>query len=307
MNLNNTQAIQFFQQQLSNWALAKKNFADLALIQTKKVPFDGFDIFIQFNPARIASSGAKLDTKSIAARKCFLCPENRPKEQKWIDVENYELLVNPFPIFPTHFTIASKKHVNQEIKPYFSDLLRFSKALSNFVVFYNGANCGASAPDHLHFQAGTKDFLPLFEDYQRLKEKNAVRVSDGKDVEVFLLKNYLRTVFCIETNTQMNAEKAFSALLEKTSESVNIAAYFENENWYIFVFPRKAFRPWQYNADENKQLLVSPGTAEMAGVLITPLKEHFDKINKADIESIYEQVASPPPAEAGLLSSMVED
>lgn len=286
-----------FHEQVSNWELARANFEGLKTVQTKSFSFGDFEVKVQFNPARIVSSGAKVDAKTIAERKCFLCAENRPAEQKGVDAGEYIVLVNPFPIFPEHFTIPRKEHVDQQILPYFSDMLELAKALDDYLIFYNGPKCGASAPDHMHFQAGTKDFLPLANDYKRLKETHASLLVTTETMQLYQFNNYLRTVYCIESNDLESAKAAFEKLYahysedENTEPMMNIIGLFENNKWNIFILPRKAFRPWQYTAEADKQLLVSPATVEMSGIFITPIEAHFERITKKDIESIFEQVS----------------
>ena len=286
-----------FTEQLSNWKLANTNFAGLQTVQTKSFNFGDFDVNVQFNPARIVSSGAKVDAKTIAERKCFLCAENRPAEQKGIDYGDYEILVNPFPIFPEHFTIPRKEHVDQQILPYFTDMLELAKVMDDYLLFYNGPKCGASAPDHMHFQAGTKDFLPLVNDYKRLKQTHTDLLVTTEKMQLLQMKNYMRTVYCIESMDVESAKDAFEKLYfhfqgeESVEPLMNIVCLFENNKWYVFVLPRKAFRPWQYTAEGDKQLLVSPATVEMCGIFITPIEAHFEQITKKDIESIFEQVS----------------
>ncbi|MDR2854401.1 MAG: DUF4922 domain-containing protein [Prevotellaceae bacterium] len=289
----------FINSQLSEWELARKNYAGLQAVETKTFNFNGFSVLVQFNPARIVSSGAKVDAAAIAQRKCFLCAENRPKEQKGIDVLDYELLVNPFPVFPQHFTIASKAHQPQRIEPYFADLLYFAQLMPDYVVFFNAEGCGASAPDHLHFQAGTKEFLPLIADYKALKPTNGKAVYKHLGVEILLLENYLRTVYCIEAATPEAAKAGFDFLYPQLPKSpmklakINIVAHHEGGKYYVFVFPRAASRPQQYCAEkEEDRLLVSPASVEMGGVIIVPLKADFEKITKEDIVSIYSQVSA---------------
>lgn len=288
---------QLFQEQVSNWELARVNFAGLQTVKSKSFSFGNFEVKVQFNPARIVSSGAKTDAKSIAARRCFLCAANRPQEQTAIDFGDYEILVNPFPIFPEHFTIPRKEHVAQQILPYFADMLQLAVAMDDYLVFYNGPECGASAPDHMHFQAGTKDFLPLVNDYKRLKRTHTDLLSDNGKTQVYRLKNYLRTVYAIESVDLESTKHAFESLTltlsngEGTEPMLNIVCTYENDHWTVFVIPRKAFRPLQYTAPENEQLLISPATVEMCGILITPVEAHFERITKNDIESIFEQVS----------------
>ena len=296
MNKLNAQIKFLFHEQVSNWELARVNYEDLKTVRTKTFSFGDFDVKVQFNPARIISSGAKVDAKTITERKCFLCAENRPSEQNGIQLGNYTLLVNPFPIFPEHFTIPHKKHIAQQIEGYFVDLLELAKVLSDYVVFYNGPKCGASAPDHLHFQSGTKNFLPLVSDYKRLKITHTELLDEGVNYQMFRLKNYLRTVYCIESDNIQSAQNLFENLYiewqaEKTDEPMmNIVCSFEDGIWYTFILPRAAFRPWQYTAEGDQQLLISPATVEISGIFITPIESHFERITKEDVVSILEQV-----------------
>ena len=297
MNNLNNQVKSLFDEQVANWELARRNFAGLKTVQTKTFNFDDFDIKVQFNPARIVSSGAKVDAKTIAERKCFLCSEHLPTEQKGIEAGNYTILVNPFPIFPEHFTIPHTEHIRQQIKPFFGDMLELAKAMDDYVIFYNGPKCGASAPDHMHFQAGTRDFLPLISDYKRLKATHTdVLVEDDK-YTVFCMKNYLRTVYCIESGNAKESKLVFNSLYTNLQQSnteepmMNVVCTFENGIWYTFVLPRKEFRPWQFTAEGDQQLMVSPATVEMCGIFITPIEQHFEKITKEDVISILEQVS----------------
>lgn len=294
MNSLNTKALALLQLELESWATAHNNFENLKNVEVKSLDFDGFSVEIHFNQSRMLSAAAKLDANSIIERKCFLCSKNRPAEQHSTDCEYFELLVNPYPIFPQHFTIASKQHEPQNIESYFPDFLNFTKQLSDFVVFFNAAGCGASAPDHLHFQAGTKNFLPLIKDYKNLKQKNAKLFFSTNDYEIFLLENYLRKVFCIETANAESARQAFDFMINTNmidTNKMNLVATFENDKFFIFIFPRHTFRPRQFFAEnEQERLLISPGSVEMSGILITPIKAHFDKITKTDVISIYEQV-----------------
>jgi ATP adenylyltransferase/5',5'''-P-1,P-4-tetraphosphate phosphorylase II len=293
----NPQIKTLFQEQTRNWVQAKESYSNLAQVRTKSFSFGDYEVKVQFNPARIVSSGAKVDAKTIAERKCFICTENRPAEQTSVDAGEYLVLVNPFPIFPEHFTIPRKEHVDQQIKPYFADMLILAEALDDYLIFYNGPRCGASAPDHMHFQAGTKDFLPLVNDYKRLKDSNAQLLVESETFQLFNFNNYLRTVYCIESTDVESAKDAFEKLYTHYSTNaneepmMNIVCTFEADKWFTFVLPRKAFRPWQYTAEGDQQLLVSPATVEMCGIFITPIEAHFDRITKEDVVSILEQAS----------------
>ena len=297
MNSLNQKIQSLFHEQISNWELARANYAGLKTVRTKSFSFGDFEVHIQYNPARIVSSGAKVDAKSIADRNCFLCVENRPIEQKGVIAGNYIVLVNPFPIFPEHFTLVYKEHIDQQIKPYFADMLELAEAMDDYIIFYNGPKCGASAPDHLHFQAGTKNFLPLLNDFKKLKSTHTQLLVESETFQLISFNNYLRTVYCIESIDIESAKNAFNKLYkhfqtENDEEPMmNVICTFENDKWLTFVLPRKAFRPWQYNAEGDQQLLISPAAVEMSGIFITPIESHFERITKEDVVSILEQVS----------------
>ena len=307
---------ELFEQQLSVWEMARNNFEGLKTVQIREFDFDGFAVKVQFNPARMVSSGAKVDAKTIAQRKCFLCSANRPEVQRGIEWRDYDILINPFPIFPRHLTIPRREHVDQRLVPYISDMFDLARELPDFVVFYNGPKCGASAPDHMHFQAGNADFLPLVGDYFNLKAKgkcikqNAQFTIEG--VDVYTIDNYLRVVYCIESSDAEALRQAFMKLYnlwavgtqraasskeqdaehsneEGVEPMMNVVCLYRDGKWYLFVIPRGAFRPWQYTAEGDKQLLVSPATVEVSGLFITPVKEHFERITKEDVVDILEQ------------------
>jgi len=293
MNIQN-KVNQLFESQLLNWDLARRNFSDLNSVRTKTVDFDNFSVQIQCNPARMVSSGAKIDAKTIAERPCFLCAENRPKEQQGVEFGDYTILVNPFPIFPKHFTIPRNEHVAQAIQPYFNDMLHLAQSLPELIVFYNGPKCGASAPDHMHFQAGSNGFLPLLGDYQRLKISFEGFGAVPVGIELFTIPNYLRTVFCVESFSVEASVEMFEIIYNQLQHGeeepmMNVVCSYQGDKWYTFILPRGQFRPWQYTAEASSQLLVSPATVEMCGVFIVPILAHFERINRSDVKDILTQ------------------
>ena len=290
------QVKELFEQQLSVWEMARNNFEGLKTVQIREFDFDGFAVKVQFNPARMVSSGAKVDAKTIAQRKCFLCAANRPEVQRGIEWRDYDILINPFPIFTRHLTIPRREHVDQQLVPYISDMFDLARELPDFVVFYNGPKCGASAPDHMHFQAGNADFLPLVGDYFNLKSQGKCTkycTIDGADV--YTIDNYLRVVYCVESTDTEALKEAFMKLYnswvkeEGVEPMMNVVCLYRDGKWYLFVIPRGAFRPWQYTAEGDQQLLVSPATVEVSGLFITPVKEHFERITKEDVIDILTQ------------------
>ena len=290
------QVNELFEQQLSVWEMARNNFEGLKTVQIREFDFDGFGVKVQFNPARMVSSGAKVDAKTIAQRKCFLCAANRPEVQRGIAWRDYDILINPFPIFTRHLTIPRREHVDQQLVPYINDMFDLARELTDFVVFYNGPKCGASAPDHMHFQAGNADFLPLVSDYFNLKQAGRTElVEKVEGAETCLLKDYLRVVYCVESTDKDALREAFMKLYnswvkeEGVEPMMNVVCLYREGRWYLFVIPRGAFRPWQYTAEGEKQLLVSPATVEVSGLFITPVKEHFERITKDDVVDILNQ------------------
>ena len=291
------QARKLIKDQQQEWELARKNYAGLASVKTRKLAFDGFDMIVQFNPERIRSSAAKVDTKSIEARPCFLCQQNLPKEQRGLRVlDRYMILVNPFPIFPEHLTIPHLEHTDQLIEGKFDDFLEISRLLEDFTVFYNGPKCGASAPDHFHFQAGIRRFMPIEGDYRRGLFFHESQTENG--VEIIRWSDYLRTLITFsgqKKGTLVNElEKLFAALKEsqpgELEPMLNILSSYYKGRWHVHVFPRKLHRPWQYFEDGEKQILLSPASVDMGGVLITPREADYIQITMDDAKDIFQQV-----------------
>ncbi|WP_319503041.1 DUF4922 domain-containing protein [uncultured Draconibacterium sp.] len=299
MNSISKQIRQLLSDQKTEWELAGKNFAGLENVQMREFQFEGFSVKVQFNPGRIVSSAAKVDKKSIESRPCFLCAANRPAEQRGVTFGDYEVLVNPFPIFPEHFTIPAFAHTLQQIKGNFGNMLDLAQAMEGFTLFYNGPKCGASAPDHFHFQAGNAGFMPLDEGTAALKEKYGDDW-EKDDVNYSAIKDGLRNFLVLESANKMVLINAFahiySALEDSQSDEepmLNILARYNENGWIILVFPRALHRPSQYFAEGEENILISPASVDMGGVLITPQEKDFLKIGKADIESILKQVLLP--------------
>ncbi len=290
---------QFAEDQKQSWPLAAANYTGLASVEEKQFNFGGFVVKVQFNPERIRSSAAKVDTASITARKCFLCDENRPVEQKAIGCgDRFQILVNPFPIFHRHFTVSSLAHTDQLFFENIAEMLQIAKKMEGFTVFYNGPECGASAPDHLHFQAGENGFMPVEAEFQTLvTDKNNLLFETGS-TKIWAFENYLRRMISIETTDFEEAVQAiqfFTAKFhefqpEKKEPMLNVLCYFSDAKWTVHLFPRKLHRPSQFFAEGEEQILLSPASVDFGGIFITPRKEDFDKITAADIADIFEQV-----------------
>jgi len=289
----------FINWQIDNWELAKHNYIGLEAIKKKEFHFDGFNLQLQFNPGRIVSTSAKIDAKSIGERPCFLCSNNLPKEQKALLCDtNYLLLVNPFPIFEQHFTIPHFNHIPQEIFSSFGDMLLIAKELGEkYTLFYNGPQCGASAPDHLHFQASPKNAIPI-EKQTGFLLKNSEVIYNSESVSIYAVKNYLRNLFLIESNNIFAAQEEFNKLYNSLKEItnfhleplINVLVTFD-KTWRVYLFPRKAHRPKEFFFEGDEKILISPATVDFGGLLITPRQEDFDKITKETIINIFEQTS----------------
>jgi len=294
-----TQVLQeFVEAEKLMWPLAASNYKGLEKVEEKSFQFDGFEIRAQFNPERMRSSVAEVDKQSIAARKCFLCSENRPPEQEAIAFgDDLLILVNPFPIFKNHFTISCNRHIDQRFIPNVKMLLELAKAMEGFTVFYNGPECGASAPDHLHFQAGESSIMPITDDFQRIKSSGRILFS-GEKTDVWAFDHYLRKMISIETRSMEEGLKVidlyfkhFEAMQpDKIEPMMNALCSFSKGKWTIHLFPRKAHRPSHFYEEGEKQILISPGSVDFGGVFILPRREDFDKISKENIVDILDQV-----------------
>lgn len=292
-------------EQLASWETARNNYAALSGVQVKELNVHGIPYKVQFNPARIVSSGAKVDARSIKERKCFLCPANLPTEQKGIPFEgHYNILVNPFPIFPRHLTIPETAHVDQRIAPRFSDMLDLARQLTDYTIFYNGPRCGASAPDHAHFQAGSKGFMPIEHDW---RNQIAGKVADYGPATLWHLNDAPRTTLVIESPDRKAALKLFDTVYRsldvKPGEDepmMNVLALYEPSpqatppygegTWIIFIFPRARHRPACYTAEGDANLLSSPASVDLGGVFITPVEKDFLKITAEGIAQILSEV-----------------
>ena len=274
----------FFNRQLEMWEDARHRFRDLKHVEVRQL---SDQLKVQFNPARIVSTGAKIDKHTLGERPCFLCERNRPKEQmtKLID-DHFQLLVNPFPILPVHFTIPATKHQPQSIYRHYGEMHRLLLLHSELMVFYNGPKCGASAPDHLHFQAGTSGVLPLQTNWQRLSRSLTDVISLNDEEKISVLSDFLVPAFVIISKSEDSDEELFHRLYrsmpmrgDESEPMMNIIAWRKGDEFISVVIPREKHRPDAYFAEGEAQMMVSPGALDMAGLIITPREEDFSKIN----------------------------
>ena len=284
----------FFNRQLEKWDDARHRFRDLKHVETKKL---SEEVRLQFNPARIVSTGAKIDKKTLGERPCFLCDKNRPKEQmsQQID-ERFHLLVNPFPILPVHFTIPARKHQPQAIYKNYGEMHRFLSLHSELMVFYNGPKCGASAPDHLHFQAGTSGILPLQANWQRLSRNLTDVISLNDEEKIAVVRDFIVPAFVIISKSEESDETLFHRLYksmpmrgDETEPMINIIAWRKEDEYISVVIPREKHRPEAYFAEGDAQVMVSPGALDMSGLIITPREEDFHKLTEESATIILQE------------------
>lgn len=297
MTLNSNIISDFISEQLAAWPMAAANFEALKTVKVKEIELPGWLIKVQFNPARAISSSAKVDAASLKARKCFLCKDNRPSEQfalPWLDGK-YEVLVNPFPIFPRHLTIPATDHTDQRIKGRIADMLLLAYELEDYTVFYNGPRCGASAPDHMHFQAGNSDFLTIADalehaELQTMASEGAATLSlcDTLPLKVFIID----TPAGRRDEAAILFERLYKAMpgFEGEEPMMNLLAYRTPIGVRLIVIPRKKHRPSFYGTEGEGTMLLSPASVDMGGVFITPMEKDFEKLNDKIINDVFDEL-----------------
>jgi len=293
-------AKRLIESQKETWPTLSSGYNSLIFIKAKNLRFNGFTFKVQFNPGRYHSSSALVDDKSIRKRQCFLCLKNLPKEQKGILIKNYILLANPYPIFPEHFTISNIKHRNQTIKDSFGDLLLFSKILSKYYsVFYNGPQCGASAPDHLHFQAGSKYAMPLDDEYDNIKIRYGEILSDNNHCMVYGINDGLRKIISIEGRKEKQLTNIFNSFYNKYSMQsgliepmMNVLCLFDEEKgWRVLIMLRAKHRPEEFYMEGTENILFSPAACDYGGLCITPLEKDFKRLDRDLLNKIFNETS----------------
>ena len=298
MNETLQQINEFINAQRAEWPVAAKGFSGLDGVVVKDFTLNGFPVKVQFNPARAVSSGAKVDKKTIAARPCFLCLKNRDEKQRNIEWKDgkYEVLINPFPIFPRHLTIPSTLHERQEIKGRIADMFDLALELPTFTVFYNGPRCGASAPDHMHFQAGDSSFLPIWQWVDAGKFEEIKKV-DGATLKVS--ENLPMKLYVIEASTAAGADELFNALYQSMpvpegewEPMMNVLAKGDDGKVTIAVIPRGKHRPSFYDAEGEEGMMISPASVDLGGVFILPREIDFNRIDEDTLQKVIDEVTA---------------
>ncbi|MCQ2177011.1 MAG: DUF4922 domain-containing protein [Bacteroidales bacterium] len=293
----------FIHDQLSVWPMAAANFRALKTVETKELKVGGQTVRVQFNPGRVASSTATTDPADIASRPCYLCPENRPQEQFHIKFEGrkgrmYNIQINPYPIFPRHLVIVSDRHIRQTIWHHYPDMLDFSRKYSDYTAFYNGPDCGASLPEHMHFQACPMGMAPLQVACDKFLDNPGEPITTVKDASLYHFNSYTRGVFCLKSTTSKSLAKLFYRLLdcspwapEDPEPKFNIFVWSNGDEYRTAVFLRDKVRSHHYFSDGEDHLTISPGAADMAGVFVAPFKEDFIKADEFLLEEMLSEVS----------------
>ena len=277
--------------------MAAGNFEALKGVKVKELDVDGMTVKVQFNPARIVSSSAKVDAKSLKERKCFLCGANRPEVQRgieWGPDGKYIILINPFPIFPRHLTIPDQRHVDQLIYERVEDMMDLAHELDEYTVFYNGPKCGASAPDHMHFQAGNSDFLTIAPALEKAELKEIAK--DG-EATLYLVDTLPLNVFVVDAKDHKEGARLFKRLYDalpqkegETEPMMNLLCYATPAGERLVVIPRKRHRPSFYGMEGEGKMLLSPASVDMGGVFITPLEKDFVKLDADLVRTIVDEL-----------------
>jgi hypothetical protein len=274
-----------FENQRQSWPRLARGVEGLANAQTRRTRIDWFDVFVRHIPHRVASTTAPVDRESVAKRPCFLCAGNLDPEERGVPFnEDYTIYCNPFPIIDHHLTIVYGKHENQHIAGQAGTMLDLAAALPGYFVVYNGPECGASAPDHMHFQAGLRESFPIE------KEMAAVNgVCVGKYARnLFVFRDSDRSALTDKIDRTI---ELLAAVTHKRPEPlINIAIFHQSREWTVYLFPRGKHRPQVYYSGE---LTVSPASIDLCGLFVVPLAKDFERISGNDIDSIFREVTLP--------------
>ena len=288
-----------FSRELASHGRAFVNYQALSGVEVKDMTIDGFPAKLFFNPARVRSVMADVSPEALQKRACFLCPDGVEEHQlthNWDSPtgHTYYIRVNPFPIFSPHFTVSSSVHERQELLPHLESMLHLSQQLPEMTIFYNGPMCGASAPDHMHFQAVPRHSLPI-EDHFSTNYANAILVQET-DLQTHLaaVKKVLAMGTIPEEASQTGSLTADASHAEEYEPRWNIISWYEpasSPKFNTIVFFRKESRPMCFFAPEEERILFSPATVEMAGIGIVANRESFDRLTPSKLRDIIREVA----------------
>lgn len=291
--------LELLSEQKKTWQILREGYDSLKKVRERDLSCRGFSIRLQYNPGRIKSSTALVDNKNAKGQKCFLCLDHLPENQKGICYrKNYLILCNPMPVFSSHFTISHLDHRLQAIAEHMDTFIQLTTDLgSGWVVLYNGPKCGASAPNHLHFQVVPSGRMPIEKEIR--ERKRLTRMTKIRGVLIYRVKNLGREVLLLEGDNPRimgSVLKGYLNALKKTlilneEPMINIAGFHEKRKWRLVIFPRRKHRPDVFFKDGDARVVVSPGVIDMGGLIITPVKKDFEQLEGAAVKEIYKEVS----------------
>jgi ribosomal protein S18 acetylase RimI-like enzyme len=291
--------LDLLKEQKKAWQDLREGYESLKNVRERDLPYRGFSVRLQYNPGRIKSSTATVDRKHSKGHPCFLCLDQLPESQKGIFYRgDYLILCNPMPVFSSHFTVSHIDHRLQAITDHIEVFLQLMADLgSGWTVLYNGPKCGASAPDHLHFQVAPSGQMPIEKEILDENRLSVMRQVDG--VLLYRVGDLGREAILIEGNETKAMRVVFNGYLNALKKvlfieeepMVNIAGFYAERRWRLVIFPRRKHRPDAYFRRGENRVVVSPGVIDMGGLLITPVEKDFERLNAATVEAIYNEVS----------------
>jgi len=311
-------------EQKQTWPMLSRGYASIDHAAQRRLACDGFSALVQHNPGRIKSTLAAVGEKDINKRPCFLCLPQLPREQRAVLYRNdYLILCNPMPVFPAHFTIAAIDHRPQSISGHIAILIQLMADFGcGWTILYNGPKCGASAPDHFHFQAIQSGQLPV--EQEVLHEGRLTLVDQHGEAVRFRANAMGRETVVIEGSSPAAVGESFMSFHDVLNEATGgvdepmmnmIGLYTETmgqrpraekncdsqravlctvavrPSWRLLIFPRRKHRPDAFFKKGNERIAVSPAAVEMGGVFVTPFAGDFERLDAASIRSIYKEVS----------------
>ncbi len=291
--------LKLLSEQKKSWLDLREGYEFLKDVRERDLSCRGFSVRLQYNPGRMKSSTAEVSKINAKERQCFLCMDHLPEGQKGILYRSdYLILSNPMPVFSSHFTVSHIDHRLQTIDEHIQTFLRLLADFgSDWTILYNGPKCGASAPDHFHFQAAPSGKMPIEKEIREEKRLTLLRQVDG--VLLYRARDLGREVIILEGEDSTAIERAFNNYLTALREilllneepMMNIAGFYEERKWRLVIFPRRKHRPDVFFKDGDARVVVSPGVIDMGGLLITPVKRDFERLDAATVEGIYREVS----------------
>ncbi|MCL4706466.1 DUF4922 domain-containing protein [bacterium] len=295
-------AVELLEQQKATWPQLAEGYRALDSVRVRELHAEGFVVRLQFNPQRAISSGARVDAQSIQARPCFLCEKNLPGQQKGVGYrDDYLVLCNPAPIFAQHYTIAHVQHRPQAIDGNIEILLKLAREFSpQFSVFYNGPRCGASAPDHLHFQACPSQIIPV--ETQILEPGRSTLAKKLPGVTLHTSEELGREILLLIGSDKSAMTTALARMIKAMKEAMadpgepmmNIICTFREGYYRVIIFPRRKHRPEVYFREGEDRILVSPASVDMGGLIVTPIEKDFLRLDAEQVANIYREVSITP-------------